>query len=117
MLDDLKHTCYISISFDASNKGNCKMFPFVVNYFSLRHGIQHCLLECIEQSSESADDIANVLKQVIRMYDLDMAYLTSCGADNTNVNFGCNYSVFTLIQQKQSNLIKGMIQILNQNNR
>jgi len=110
MLNDLKDTRYFSISFDASNKGSCKMFPFVVNYFSLRHGIQHCVLECIEQSSESAVDVANILKKVMKMYDLDMAYLTSCGADNTNVNFGCNHSVFTLIQQEQPNLIKGMIQ-------
>ena len=86
------------------------MFPFVVNYFSLRHGIQHCVLECIENPSEVADDVANILKQVIKMNDLDMIYLTSCGADNTNVNFGSNHSVFTLIRQEQPNLIKGMIQ-------
>ena len=85
------------------------MFPFVINYFSLGRGIQYCLLECIEQPNESAEEAANTLQQVMEANDLDMTYLTSCGADNINVNFGANHSVFTLIRQQQLDLIKGMI--------
>ncbi|CAF3888026.1 unnamed protein product, partial [Rotaria sp. Silwood1] len=34
-------------------------------------------------------------------------YMTSIGADNTNTNFGCNHSVFSLIKSEVSNLLKG----------
>ena len=34
VIDELLKAQYYSLSVDASNKGNCKMFPFAVQYFS-----------------------------------------------------------------------------------
>ena len=108
MLNDLQESQYFSLSFDASSKGNCKMIPYIVNYFSHRRGIQHAILEVYEQPNETAEQIASTILEVLKRNCLDLENLTSLGADNTNTNYGCNHSVFTLVQQQQSGLTKGI---------
>ncbi|CAF5037864.1 unnamed protein product, partial [Rotaria sp. Silwood1] len=101
-----KHRFY-SISFDGSSKGNIKMFPFIINHFTLQSGLVKSVLEVVNQPRETADDIVASLRDVLKMNDIDIQYMTSIGADNTNTNFGCNHSVFSLIKSEVSNLLKG----------
>ncbi|CAF1685428.1 unnamed protein product, partial [Rotaria sp. Silwood1] len=70
-------------------------------------GLVKSVLEVVNQPRETADDIVASLRDVLKMNDIDIQYMTSIGADNTNTNFGCNHSVFSLIKSEVSNLLKG----------
>jgi hypothetical protein len=107
LIEQVNQVFYFSLSFDGSNKGNIKMFPFVVNYFTIQAGIQRSVLDILEQPYESAQDIADVLHGMLKKYEIDIEKLTSIGADNTNVNFGRHHSVYSLIKLDVLNLFKG----------
>ncbi|CAF1655930.1 unnamed protein product, partial [Adineta ricciae] len=103
----VNQTRFFSLSFDASNKGHKKMFPFVINYFTIDRGIVRSVMEVIEQPNETADGIVASLREVLTMNNIDIMNMTSIGADNTNVNFGRYHSVFALLQSNFPNLKKG----------
>ncbi|CAF3300814.1 unnamed protein product [Rotaria sp. Silwood2] len=96
---------FYSLSFDASNKGHKKMFPFVVNYFTVR-GIERSVIEVIELVNETADHIVASLREVLQMNNIDIQNMTSIGADNTNVNYGRIHSVFSLLKSDIPHLKK-----------
>jgi len=50
---------YFSIMTDTSNKGNRKMYPICVQYFSFEKRCQNKLLDFFECSSETSDAITN----------------------------------------------------------
>ncbi|CAF4125937.1 unnamed protein product [Rotaria sordida] len=85
-VNEILEARFYSISFDASNKGNVKTYPFVVQYFS-DIGVKRGLLDFIEDSRETALDIFNNTIKAIENHQLQIQNLTSIGADNTNVNF------------------------------
>ncbi|CAF3883283.1 unnamed protein product [Rotaria sordida] len=58
ILDEVLEAHFYSISFDASNKGNTKTYPFVIQYFS-DIGVKKGLIDFIEDSRETALDIFN----------------------------------------------------------
>ncbi|CAF5029313.1 unnamed protein product, partial [Rotaria socialis] len=86
VIDDLLKAQYYSLSVDASNKGNCKMFPFAVQYFSPT-GVRRGLIEFINDPHEAAVDIFNNICKIIDDNKLLIENLTSYGADNANVNY------------------------------
>ncbi|CAM4829141.1 unnamed protein product [Rotaria magnacalcarata] len=106
IIDDLLKARFYSLSGDASNKGSCKTFPLAVQYFS-EIGVSRGLIEFINDSNETAVNIFNNICKVIDKYKFKLENLTSFGADNTNVNFGKNHSVFQLLKEKVSHLLKG----------
>ncbi|CAF3801355.1 unnamed protein product [Rotaria sp. Silwood1] len=105
VIDDLLNSRFYSLSIDASNKGNCKMFPFTVQYFS-EIGVSRGLIEFISDPNEAAVDIFKNICKIIDDYKLKFENLTSYGADNANVNFGEYHSVFKLLKDKVSHLLK-----------
>lgn len=111
ILQAVNQVLFYSVSFDGSNKGNIKMFPFIINYFTIQCGINRSVLEVVEQPREAAVNIVDTLRTVLRKHNLDLAHLTSIGADNTNANFGRHHSVFTIMKSEVSNLLKGAISI------
>ncbi|CAF3758816.1 unnamed protein product [Rotaria sp. Silwood1] len=106
VIDDLLNSRFYSLSIDASNKGNCKMFPFTVQYFS-EIGVSRGLIEFISDPNEAAVDIFKNICKIIDDYKLKFENLTCYGADNTNVNFGEYHSVFKLLKDKVPHLLKG----------
>ncbi|CAF5148429.1 unnamed protein product, partial [Rotaria sp. Silwood1] len=64
ILDEVLEARFYSISFDASNKGNTKIYPFVIQYFS-DIGVKKGLIDFIEDSRETALDIFNNIIKVI----------------------------------------------------
>ncbi|CAF5111813.1 unnamed protein product, partial [Rotaria sp. Silwood1] len=106
LIDDLSKAQFYSISVDASNKGNRKMFPFAVQYFA-ETGVARGLVEFIEDPHESANDIVKNICKIIKDHNLKIENLTSLGADNANVNFGEYHSVFKLLKDLQPRLRKG----------
>lgn len=129
IINDLLKAQYYSLSVDASNKVNCKTFPFVVQYFSeidACRGNDFCpskfyicvickqvlfdysgLIEFINDPDESAIDIFNNICKIIDDYKLQLENLTSYGADNTNVDFEKHHSVFQLLKNKVHHTLKG----------
>lgn len=71
-----------SISTDASNKGNKKLFPLVTRYFSKEKGLQHKIIDFYEDPHENSAAITNKIKSCIQTTGLDIKNLVSYGADN-----------------------------------
>lgn len=65
---------YFSLASDASNKGNRKMFPLVVQYFDRRHGVKRGLIDFYEDPHESADDVSNHIKKSVKTVGLSLNY-------------------------------------------
>ena len=129
LIDEVKAAGFYSLSFDASNKGTCKTYPFAVQYFSdigVKRGrlfvcsqlsvhkyflsfivIYLGLVSFLEDPHETAIDIFNNAIDIIERTGLKDVVLTSLGADNTNVNYGAHHSVFKLFQDRLKLLKKG----------
>ena len=106
--DMINKSVFYSLSFDGSNKGHKKMFPFVINYFTIERGVERTVIEVIELVKETADHITASLREVLQMNDINIQNMTSIGADNTNVNYGRIHSVFSLLKSDIPNLMKGV---------
>ena len=94
----LHNISYFSVATDTSNKGNKKMYPIVVQYFCIQNGCQIKLLDFFEQACETAHGISNAVLGTLEKHDLNMSKVSAFSADNTNSNFGCRRSAFTLLQ-------------------
>ncbi|CAF3880900.1 unnamed protein product, partial [Adineta steineri] len=106
LIDEVFQSRFFLISFDASNKGNVKTYPFTVQYFS-DFGVKRGILQFVDDPRESANDIFKNAVKVIENYQLDIKNLTSIGADNANVNYGENHSVFKLFKDYCPHIVKG----------
>ena len=87
-----------SISSDASNKGNVKLFPIGVQYFTIEKGIVNFVLDFYEDSNESSDAIYGRLRECLAEKELRFDNMIAYSADNASVNFGKNHSVFTQLK-------------------
>ncbi|CAF1150096.1 unnamed protein product [Adineta steineri] len=106
LLDDLKKSFYYSLHFDASNKGNTKLYPFCIQYLS-SSGVKKGIVDLLDDADESANGIFANARQLIKDNDMDFNGLSALGADNTNVNVGENHSVCSLFQEESPDIIKG----------
>ncbi|CAF4524758.1 unnamed protein product, partial [Rotaria sp. Silwood2] len=95
LLDNLKKSSYFSLLYDASNKGNAKLFPFCVQFLSVIG-----IIDLIDDANESAIKICANARQLLLDNGLDMHGLTALRADNTNVNVGDNHSVYSLFKDE-----------------
>jgi hypothetical protein len=108
-----KHLKYIlnnnnkfSISTDASNKGNMKIFPVAIQYFNTKEGLINFVLDLFEDSDESSFKIHDNLKRVLAINQLKIENLLSYGADNASVNYGRHNSVFKNFYDENEFLVK-----------
>lgn len=99
---DESRKVYFSVATDTFNKGNRKMYPIRIQQFSREDGCQTQLLDFFECPFETADAILNTLSK----FDLDVACVSAFSADKTNANFGRNRSAFTLLKDKNPNIMK-----------
>ena len=106
VVHELRNVAFFSICYDASNKGNVKMLPIAVQFFS-KFGVQRGILDFIEQGDESANALFENIKYVLEANQLRLDQLVSLGSDNTNVNVGNHHSVFALFERLSPRLIKG----------
>ena len=128
LINELLNARFYSVSYDASNKGACKTYPFTVQLFSIvgvkrgkmRRNVDQTffqeklvlcfylgLISFLEDSYESADAIFKNAIAIIEENGSKMENLTGIGADNTNVNFGSHHSVYSLFKEHLSHLKKG----------
>jgi len=106
VVHELRNVAFFSICYDASNKGNAKMLPIAVQFFS-RFGVKRGILDFVEQGDESANALFENIKYVLEANQLTLDQLASLGSDNTNVNVGNHHSVFALFEKLSPRLIKG----------
>lgn len=105
IMNGLSNGRYFSLSTDASNMKNRKLFPVCLQYFTLS-GIQKKLLDFIEQNDESSSEIADMLISCLGTYNLSVNNVSGYSADNASVNYGCKKSVFTALKALNKNIIK-----------
>ena len=96
-----------SLQTDASNKGNRKMFPLAVQFFTPEEGIVNRLLDFAENAYESAEGIVNSIQSSLDQMGLTLDNVSAFSADNANVNYGIHNSVFTKLKQSNSQILRG----------
>ncbi|CAF1073053.1 unnamed protein product [Didymodactylos carnosus] len=105
ILNEIQFSQYFSMSFDASNKGNMKMYPFCVQYLS-EIGVKKGSVDFIDDASGSATNVHRNAREVLEKHHLNVQNLTTIGVYNTNVNVGEQQSVYKLFRDEFSDLIK-----------
>lgn len=100
---------FYSISSDASNHKNRKMFPLVLRYYcpgdDSNNDVKCFLLDFYEVANETAAAIFESIKVKLNKFGLKLDNITGYSGDNANVNFGCNNSVFTRLHGENENIL------------
>ncbi|ROL52057.1 Protein dachsous [Anabarilius grahami] len=96
-----------SIQTDASNKGNRKMFPLAVQFFTAESGVMNKLIDFVENPDESAEGIVTTIRSSLGNLGLTLDHVSAFSADNTNVNYGIHNSVFSKLKSSNSDLLRG----------
>ena len=99
-----------SVSVDASNHNELKLFPLVIRFFNAKVGVQERLLNLRSMPSETSQQIINFIHTSLQENDLDVKRLTSFCAHNAPVNFGGSQlrrqnNVFYRLKQRATQLI------------
>lgn len=94
-----------SLSSDASNKGNLKLFPLIVSYFVPEEGIKFGLLDFYDDKFETAEAITIKILDCLEEKKLPLSSVVAYSADNAAVNYGKHNSVF----QKLGERIPGLL--------
>ena len=71
---DLKSAGFFGIGSDASNKGNKKLFPITVRYFSRSEGLKDRLLDFYHDNDETSTAIASKVKEIIEDNELSLQF-------------------------------------------
>ncbi|CAL9686817.1 unnamed protein product [Knipowitschia caucasica] len=96
-----------SLHTDASNKGNRKMFPLAVQFFTPENGIVNKVIDFIENPDESAEGIVKTIHSSLGNMGLSLDHVSAFSADNANVNYGSHNSVFTKLRAANSGILRG----------
>ena len=105
-IKDLKNVFFFSIGTDASNKGNKKLYPIVVRYFSKTCGVVDAVLDLYNDSNESSEAIAHRILSVIEKNNLSLSSVSSYSADNASVNYGKHSSVYQKLKLINSHIVQ-----------
>ncbi|XP_074857908.1 uncharacterized protein LOC142017138 [Carettochelys insculpta] len=84
---DLEKRSFITLSWDASNKKDQKLFPVLVRYFCPISGIHTKIIEFSSLPCETSDVQCEFLYQLIQKHSLSEKLVGIC-VDNTNSHFG-----------------------------
>ncbi|XP_061478100.1 uncharacterized protein LOC133382414 [Rhineura floridana] len=95
-----------SIATGVSNKGNRKMFPVAVRYFDADLGVQEKLLDFCELPLETAVAISDSLLKIVTDLGLSAENIVAYTADSTAVNYGVRNSVFQILMEQKSSIVK-----------
>ncbi|KAL4008598.1 hypothetical protein ACER0C_002450 [Sarotherodon galilaeus] len=96
-----------SLHTDASNKGNRKMFPLALQFFTPEAGVANKILDFVENPDESAEGIVKIIQSSLESVGLSLDQVSAFSADNANVNYGIHNSVFTKLKETNSEILRG----------
>lgn len=85
--EDLNETNFVTITIDASNKGDLQMIPVMVRYFLPHKGVQVKMLDFQSVPGEKSEILTNQIFDIISKYKISDKIIGFC-ADNCNTNFG-----------------------------
>lgn len=110
--NELEKAHFISISTDASNHKELKMFPILLRYFLPREGVKIRLIELNKLSGENAQMIIDMLKAAWTKWNIRNK-INSYSADNAPLNFGSierggSGNVFARMQREFNNNLIGI---------
>ncbi|XP_077974479.1 uncharacterized protein LOC144430420 [Styela clava] len=91
-----------SISVDASNHNEVKLFPLVIRFFSSRVGVRVRILDLRSMPCESSEQIMNFIVSSLEENGLELEKVTSFCADNAVVNFGGCKKKFNRLKERTS---------------
>ena len=97
---------FFSVGTDASNKGNKKLYPIVVRYFSKTCGAVDAVLDFYNDSNESSEAIAHRILSVIEKNNLSLSSVSSYSADNASVYYGKHSSVYQKLKLINSHIVQ-----------
>ena len=95
-----------SISTDASNKGNTKMYPIAIQYFHSDDGIVNFILDFYETPNETSYSIYHEIKERLSKNKLLIENVVAFGADNASVNYGIHNSVYVNLKNENIAIVK-----------
>lgn len=110
--DALEDVHFVSLSTDSSNRGNKKILPVMVRYFSFDEGVQCKLIDLFRLDDETGETVFNQIDKVIEKFGLESKF--ACfGADNCVTNFGGvnrrgEQNVFGRLKEKFGDKLIGM---------
>ena len=90
-----------SLHTDASNKGNRKMFPLAVQFFTSEDGVVNKVIDFVENPDESAEGIVKTIQSSLENVGLSLDHVSAFSADNANVNYGSHNSGLHKIERGQ----------------
>uniref|UniRef100_H3B080 HAT C-terminal dimerisation domain-containing protein n=1 Tax=Latimeria chalumnae TaxID=7897 RepID=H3B080_LATCH len=90
---------YFSISTDASNKGNVKMYPLVVRYWTLEQGLQDKLLKTFTKT------VMRHLFHKLSSHKLTLEKVSSYCADNAIVNCSKRNFMYQKLTKENPNIL------------
>ena len=106
VLDKLRTGLPFSVATDASNKGNRKLFPVGVRFFTPSDGITSAIIDFYEDPFEDSRSVKQHLCHVLEGHKLSWKSVSSYAADNASVNYGVNNSVYQkLIAEENPEII------------
>lgn len=85
--EELKSKNFVSLCTDSSNRGNIKLLPVMVRYFSITEGIQCKLITLSKIGKETGECVFNEVKSAANKFDLGLKFICF-GADRCPTNFG-----------------------------
>lgn len=106
---ELAERRYVTVTTDASNRGNTKMMPLVVRYFIPTEGVRVKLLEFGNEKGETSEIIVNMVMKAADKNEISDKIVGFC-ADNCPTNFGNaerggSNNVFYHLKQWKENII------------
>ena len=87
VIEELHEVKSVTLSLDASNKKDIKLFPIIVRYFLPNRETVNKIIDFVSLPGETSDLQCYMLKKVIQKFNLRNNIVALC-ADNTNTNFG-----------------------------
>lgn len=87
LLKEIRDVNFLTFCCDTSNRGNHKVLPVMVRYFSHRTGAHTKLIEAFQLDDETGETLFKKLKSVWEKYDLWPKSKAFSG-DNAKENFG-----------------------------
>lgn len=85
--EELKQAHFVSISTDASNRKEIKMFPVIFRYYLPKEGVKTRLVELKSLPGERATQIVELLSETMEKFGVQDKIICFCG-DNCPTNFG-----------------------------
>lgn len=110
--DALKSTNFVTLCTDTSNRGNTKLMPAMVRYFSATEGIQCKLITLSSLRDETGESLFNELKSAVEKFGLQSKFICF-GGDRCPTNFGGidrggNQNVFARLRNEFNDQMVGV---------